>query len=388
MNSDQLRQFKAIAECGSLTKAAERLYISQSALSMSLTKLEDEIGKLLFVRKGRQLEITENGETLLKYANIVVQTIQDAEDYFRVPEGINDVLIYRIGGVGMPLLMSGSYKLTDYRLKVQLVHNWEMPQVVGQSIAEFIIADERYMNISVYKGVEKVFLYRQKLLLAVRGDDPLAQRDEIDVEELENLSLIGRTSTLGFNDWLEDVMRDNRCKINEALHSDYIFYANEGQHIPNPYLMSSFGLSVAKGTPSFANRKTLVVKGKYTERDIYLWYDNRIKRQIQPYIDLIKGNAQRICAADEQLEDWPQLCHRPDPCHRGISDDVLALDLAGGHAWRGKRRLLGLLFLLPAVRRSGGLGLVQGNLHHGLLRVHHRLLYDGGFQAYAGEVCL
>ena len=57
MNSDQLRQFKAIAECGTLTKAAERLYISQSALSMSLTKLEDEIGKLLFVRKLRSVKM-------------------------------------------------------------------------------------------------------------------------------------------------------------------------------------------------------------------------------------------------------------------------------------------------------------------------------------------
>lgn len=306
MNSDQLRQFKAIAECGTLTKAAERLYISQSALSMSLTKLEDEIGKLLFVRKGRQLEITESGEVLLKYANIVVQAIQEAEDHFRVPDSINNVLIYRIGGVGMTLLMSGSYKLTDFRLKVQLVHNYETPQIVGQAIAEFIIADDRYMNTAVYKGVEKVFLYRQKLLLAVRADDPLAERSEIDIAELEQLPLIGRTSNLGFNDWLEDIMRDNRCRINEVLHSDYLFYANEGQHIPNPYLMSSFGLSAARGTPSFANRKTLVVKGKYTERDIFLWYDNRIKRQIQPYIDLIKDNAQRISIADEQLEDWPK----------------------------------------------------------------------------------
>ncbi len=47
MNSDQLRNFRAIAESGNLTKAAERLFITQSALSMSLTKLEAKKRQLL-----------------------------------------------------------------------------------------------------------------------------------------------------------------------------------------------------------------------------------------------------------------------------------------------------------------------------------------------------
>lgn len=159
MNSDQLRNFRAIAESGNLTKAAECLFITQPALSMSLTKLEDEIGKLLFVREGRQMTLTENGRKLLKYAEIVTDAIDEAKEVFRVPDEVEEIRLYRIGGVGAPLLLSGCYDLPDYRLKLKLVHNYDTPDIVGQAIACILIADEKYMNTAIYKGVERVHLY-------------------------------------------------------------------------------------------------------------------------------------------------------------------------------------------------------------------------------------
>lgn len=161
MNSDQLRNFRAIAEYGNLTKAAEKLYMTQPALSMSLTKLEDELGKLLFIREGRQMTLTENGQKLLQYAITVTDAIDEAKELFRVPDAIEEILLYRIGGIGASLLLSGCYDLPDYRLKLKLVHNCDTPEVVGQAIAEFLIADEKYMNTAIYKGVERVHLYKQ-----------------------------------------------------------------------------------------------------------------------------------------------------------------------------------------------------------------------------------
>ena len=66
MNSDQLKQFKMIAEYGSITKAAERLYVTQPSLSIALSKLEEEVGRPLFIRDGRSLRITEDGKYLLR----------------------------------------------------------------------------------------------------------------------------------------------------------------------------------------------------------------------------------------------------------------------------------------------------------------------------------
>ena len=79
MNSDQLRQFLTVAQCGNVTRAAAELYISQPALSISISKLEDEIGKPLFLRNNRKLVLTASGEVLLDYAQRITALISEAE---------------------------------------------------------------------------------------------------------------------------------------------------------------------------------------------------------------------------------------------------------------------------------------------------------------------
>ena len=61
LNYHHLRYFWAIAQEGNLTRAAERLHLSQSALSVQLRKLEDQLGHALFERENRRLVLTEVG---------------------------------------------------------------------------------------------------------------------------------------------------------------------------------------------------------------------------------------------------------------------------------------------------------------------------------------
>lgn len=62
---NQLRQFEAVAECGTLSAAAERLYISQPALTRSMQKLEKDLGVALFDRAKSKVELNENGRFFL-----------------------------------------------------------------------------------------------------------------------------------------------------------------------------------------------------------------------------------------------------------------------------------------------------------------------------------
>ncbi len=73
LNYRHLRYFWAIAHDGSLTKAAERLHLSQSALSVQLAKLEAQLGHPLFDRQGRSLVLTEAGRIALDYADTMFQ---------------------------------------------------------------------------------------------------------------------------------------------------------------------------------------------------------------------------------------------------------------------------------------------------------------------------
>jgi LysR family transcriptional activator of nhaA len=74
LNYRYLRYFWAIAHAGNLGQAAARLNVSQSALSVQLKKLEEQLGHALFDRKGRGLVLTEAGRIALDYADVVFRT--------------------------------------------------------------------------------------------------------------------------------------------------------------------------------------------------------------------------------------------------------------------------------------------------------------------------
>lgn len=69
LNYNHLRYFWAVAHEGNLTRTAERLAVSQSALSTQIRKLEERLGHALFERRGRSLHLTEAGRIALDHAD-------------------------------------------------------------------------------------------------------------------------------------------------------------------------------------------------------------------------------------------------------------------------------------------------------------------------------
>lgn len=80
LNYHHLRYFWAIAHEGNLTRAAAKMNVAQSALSIQLRQLEDTLGHALFVRKNRQLVLTEAGQLALQYADSIFQTGEELVD--------------------------------------------------------------------------------------------------------------------------------------------------------------------------------------------------------------------------------------------------------------------------------------------------------------------
>lgn len=75
----QLRAFVAIAEEGSITRAAERLGMQQPPLSQQIKALEERLGLLLFRRKARGVTLTESGQVLLDEARVILARLDHAE---------------------------------------------------------------------------------------------------------------------------------------------------------------------------------------------------------------------------------------------------------------------------------------------------------------------
>ena len=73
LDTDQLRSFLAIVDSGSFTKAAERVHKTQSAVSMHIRRLEEQLGCALFVKQGRGARLTAEGERLIEFARRIIQ---------------------------------------------------------------------------------------------------------------------------------------------------------------------------------------------------------------------------------------------------------------------------------------------------------------------------
>ena len=73
LDTDQLRSFLAIVDEGSFTRAAERVHKTQSAVSMHVRRLEEQLGCALFVKQGRGTRLTAEGEQLVDYARRILR---------------------------------------------------------------------------------------------------------------------------------------------------------------------------------------------------------------------------------------------------------------------------------------------------------------------------
>lgn len=75
MDLRQLEMFKAIVDTGSFTKAGEKLFVSQSAVSRQIKLLEEELGEPVFQRTPKKVHLTEAGQLVLQYCNRVFNEI-------------------------------------------------------------------------------------------------------------------------------------------------------------------------------------------------------------------------------------------------------------------------------------------------------------------------
>ena len=124
LNYHHLRHFWMIARHRSMTRAAEKLKISQSTLSEQLAELEDWLGQSLFERRGRELHLTDAGRVALEHAETIFTTGHELMTRFRQSDK-NRQRVLRIGAVG-PLSKNLQFDfiqpiLADTRTKVVVV---------------------------------------------------------------------------------------------------------------------------------------------------------------------------------------------------------------------------------------------------------------------------
>jgi DNA-binding transcriptional LysR family regulator len=122
LDLDQLQSFCVIADCGSFTEAARRMNKTQSAVSMQIKRLEERLGEELFLRDGRSVVLTEQGEALYARARRMLRLNAEIVDLFSDEDlagsirfGVPDDYAVRL----LPAILSG-FRRTHPRIMVDV----------------------------------------------------------------------------------------------------------------------------------------------------------------------------------------------------------------------------------------------------------------------------
>ena len=113
MNFTQLKAFQAVANNGSITKAAQLLHVSQPLVSKHLKNLEKDFGVKLFERNRGAAELTDAGSSLLRHANAILVHLDEARKELRASKTSNK---------SDPLKIAGSYAASALLLPSLLVN--------------------------------------------------------------------------------------------------------------------------------------------------------------------------------------------------------------------------------------------------------------------------
>ena len=99
MDIRQLRYIVEIAEKGSVSKASDALYISQSELNQQLVRIEKELGAQIFERTTHSLKVTEAGEAVLEYAREAIKKEEQMRAF------VSDIVDGTVGEISINLAM-------------------------------------------------------------------------------------------------------------------------------------------------------------------------------------------------------------------------------------------------------------------------------------------
>lgn len=219
MNLSQLKAFLAVAQDRSFSRAAEKLYLTQPAVSKQIQALEEGLGMRLFDRVGRSILLTEAGNILHDHAHIVFQTLEEARETITQLRG----------------LQRGHLRISA----ASTIGTYMLPQPLGELKAQFPGIEislaitnkarvvQQVLNHEVELGfvgppVEPAELEREEylldeLVLILAPTHRLAREESVGVAELAEEVFILREQGSGTREIMEEELGRVHVSLKKAM---------------------------------------------------------------------------------------------------------------------------------------------------------------------------
>lgn len=185
MDLAELQVFLTVARERSFTRAAEKLYRTQPAVSLTIRKLEDSLGQPLLVRGARPVHLTDAGKLLEEYAERLLNLrdevrkgLQDLEGLKRgeLSLGVNESSIHAL----LPALARVRQEHPGVQVRVHRVFSRDIPH----EVLNFRLDLGAVSYVPREPQLQATEILRDELTLVVPPDHPLARRRVVEVADL------------------------------------------------------------------------------------------------------------------------------------------------------------------------------------------------------------
>lgn len=194
MRKEQLFQFIEVVDCGSINKAAEKLYISQPNLSRSIHALEEDMGKALIIRNNRGVTLTPTGKMLYYYARSILNQFQVLERLKELDaEQIYSQLSISVDSLFLKddMILNFYKRISSAETEIKFLETTaeEVLQNVIDMKSEIGITILNNYQLSIFKKMAEVkdievqILGSGPLYVHISENNPLAHKEIVNIKE-------------------------------------------------------------------------------------------------------------------------------------------------------------------------------------------------------------
>ena len=274
----QLEYFCAVCRYHSITQAAQKLYVTQPAISNAIKELEKEFSINLFTRSKSHMILTKEGEIFYQKASRLLDTIsQTSSELYDLGRQVSPIRI------GIPPLLSTIF-FPDMLLSFQKaypsipVELFEYGSIRAANLVSEDVLDLALVNINFYE-IDKLNCYQilsEQIVFCVSPEHPLAKETEISMEMLGKEPLIMYNTDSVLNTTLYSRFETIGIKPNVIMHASQLYTIRSfiTQNLGGAFLYASMmkhlpGLIGIPVTPAIRQEIGLVwKKGKYVNDSV------------------------------------------------------------------------------------------------------------------------
>ena len=219
MDLTLIRSFLAVAETGAITEAAERIGITQPALSRRLQQFEDHLGVPLMVRGRKGATLTEIGRLVQSEAQAILARYEHMQEMVNSHQRLEGGTV-RIGGGATAV----SYILPEAIAAFQAAHpqvRFQMREAGSSEIADDVLAGHLELGVVTLpvrdRELQVTPLTTDRIVLVARHDHPLAQRRRVRIQDLADQAFVAFEAGSALRQIIDSKLRDAGVEVNVVM---------------------------------------------------------------------------------------------------------------------------------------------------------------------------